>query len=218
MAADIRGGPGLFVAFEGGEGAGKSTQVMALSQRLTDLGHRTVITREPGGTPIGEQIRAVLLGANSAGMDPRTEALLFAAARAEHAAKVISPERGNGAVVISDRYVDSSIAYQGYARGLGAAEVARISMWATAGLRPDLTVLLDVAPRLGLARAGEPNRMEGEPAHFHEAVARGFRELAASEPERYLVVAATLPRAEITAQVVQAVLAILAGPEPGQAG
>lgn len=203
---------GLFVAFEGGEGAGKSTQVMALAQRLADLGHRAVLTREPGGTPIGEQIRLVLLGAGSVGMDPRTEALLFAAARAEHAAKLIRPERAMGAVVISDRYVDSSVAYQGYARGLGPADVDRISMWATDGLRPDLTVLLDIAPRSGLARAGDPNRMEGEPTSFHESVAQGFRELAASEPSRYLVVDATAAPEQITSQVLQAVLQLLDSP------
>ena len=141
--------PGAFVVFEGGDGAGKSTQCRLLADALRARGLEVVVTREPGGTPIGEAIREVLLGAGSDGMAARTEALLFAAARAEHAASLIRPAVARGAVVISDRYLDSSVAYQGAARGLGEDRIAELSLWATEDLVPDLTVLLDVAPGVG---------------------------------------------------------------------
>ncbi|MGV1004410.1 MAG: dTMP kinase [Candidatus Nanopelagicales bacterium] len=181
---------GAFIVFEGGEGAGKSTQVGLLASGLRALGYPVLVTREPGGTPLGEAIRELLLGTSSAGMAPRAEALLFAAARAEHAAAVIRPARDRGMVVISDRYLDSSVAYQGVARGLGAQTVAELSLWATENLVPDLTILLDVAPDLGLGRAAEANRMESEAAHFHELVRQGLRACADSAPSRYLVLPA----------------------------
>ena len=165
--------PGAFVVFEGGDGAGKSTQSRLLADALRARGLEVVVTREPGGTPIGEAIREVLLGAGSDGMAARTEALLFAAARAEHAASLIRPAVARGAVVISDRYLDSSVAYQGAARGLGEDRIAELSMWATEDLVPDLTVLLDVPPGVGLGRAGDANRMEAEPEAFHSEVAPG---------------------------------------------
>ena len=151
------------------------------------VGTEVVVTREPGGTPIGEAIREVLLGAGSDGMAARTEALLFAAARAEHAASLIRPAVARGAVVISDRYLDSSVAYQGAARGLGEDRIAELSLWATEDLVPDLTVLLDVAPGVGLGRAGDANRMEAEPEAFHSEVRAAFLRRAAAAPERYLV-------------------------------
>jgi dTMP kinase len=208
--------PGLFVVFEGGEGAGKSTQSRLLADALAGRGHEVVVTREPGGTPIGEAIREVLLGAGSHGMAPRTEALLFAAARAEHAAALIRPAVARGAVVISDRYLDSSVAYQGAARGLGEERIEDLSLWATEGLVPDLTVVLDVEPDVGVGRAGDANRMEAEPEEFHEGVRASFLRRAATAPERYLVLASDQPREQVAEAVLVAVLGRL-GPDGGAA-
>jgi dTMP kinase len=208
--------PGAFVVFEGGDGAGKSTQSRLLADALSARGLEVVVTREPGGTPIGEAIREVLLGAGSHGMAARTEALLFAAARAEHAASLIRPAVARGAVVISDRYLDSSVAYQGAARGLGEDRIAELSLWATADLVPDLTVLLDVAPRVGLGRAGDANRMEEEPEEFHSDVRQAFLRRAAVAPERYLVVEADRPKDKVAAVVLSAVLERLGSVPPPQ--
>ncbi len=187
-------GVGLFVAFEGGEGAGKSTQVRLLDDWLRDQGYDVVATREPGATGIGSRLRELLLTPTAAGPSPRTEALLYAADRAEHVDTVIRPALDRGAVVVSDRYVDSSLAYQGAGRHLPAGELRRISRWASGGLVPDLTVLLDVAPEVGRARRPEPaDRIEGEPADFHDRVRREFVALAEREPKRYLVVDSALP-------------------------
>jgi dTMP kinase len=198
--------PGLFVVLEGGEGAGKSTQSRLLADALASRGREVVVTREPGGTPIGEAIREVLLGAGSHGMAARTEALLFAAARAEHAAALIRPAVARGAVVISDRYLDSSVAYQGAARGLGEERIEELSLWATEGLVPDLTVVLDVEPGVGVSRAGDANRMEAEPAEFHEGVRASFLRRAAAAPDRYLVLAADQPREMVAQAILAAVL------------
>lgn len=213
-AGIVRAMPGAFVVFEGGEGAGKSTQSRLLADALRTQGIEVVVTREPGGTPIGEAIREVLLGAGSHGMAARTEALLFAAARAEHAATLIRPAVTRGAVVISDRYLDSSVAYQGAARGLGEDRVAELSLWATEDLVADLTVLLDVAPGVGLGRAGDPNRMEAEPAAFHAEVRAAFLRRAAAAPTRYLVLGADLPKDEVAAAVLAAVLERVVTPAP----
>jgi dTMP kinase len=202
---------GLFVVLEGGDGAGKSTQCRLLADALRARGREVVVTREPGGTPLGEAVREILLGAGSEGMSLRTEALLFAAARAEHAATLIRPAIQRGAVVISDRYLDSSVAYQGVARALGAEQIAELSLWATEGLLPDLTVVLDVEPGAGVARAREANRMEAEPETFHAAVRGAFLDLAADAPDRYVVLAADQPRAVISARILAAVLARLDG-------
>ena len=202
--------PGAFVVFEGGDGAGKSTQCRLLADALRARGAEVVVTREPGGTPIGEAIREVLLGAGSDGMAARTEALLFAAARAEHAAALIRPTMARGAVVISDRYLDSSVAYQGAARELGEDRIAELSLWATEGLVPDLTVVLDVAPSVGLGRAGDANRMEAEPLAFHRGVRESFLRRAALAPERYLVVPAEQSVEVVAATVLTAVLERLA--------
>lgn len=180
--------PGFFVAFEGGEGAGKSTQEARLAQALRERGHLVVSTREPGGTPAGEAIRRVLLGPEYAGLDPRAESLLFAAARGEHVARVIRPALDRGAVVICDRYMDSSIAYQGVGRDLGPDRVRDLNLWATHGLVPDLTIVLDVDPEVGLSRFEERDRLESEPMEYHRAVRSGFLALAEQEPQRYLVV------------------------------
>ncbi|HET7902388.1 MAG TPA: dTMP kinase [Candidatus Nanopelagicales bacterium] len=182
---------GLFVAFEGGDGAGKSTQARALAASLEARGLEVVLTREPGGTPAAEAIREVVLTPAYSGLDPRAEALLYAASRAEHVASLVLPALQRGAVVITDRYIDSSIAYQGVGRGLGPDVVGEINLWATRSLLPDLTVLLDVDAGAGLARiSSEPDRLESEPEEFHATVVTAFRALAAGDPERYLVLPA----------------------------
>lgn len=178
---------GVFVVFEGGEGAGKSTQSEVLATWLGDRGRSVTRTREPGGTPAAEAIRAVLLDVSNTGLDDRAEALLFAAARGDHAARVIRPALERGDIVVCDRYLDSSVAYQGGGRDLGLDAVRELSLWATRGLVPDLTVLLDVDPAVGLARVERPDRLEAEPLEWHARVRQAFLDLAAGESERYLV-------------------------------
>jgi len=183
--------PGIFVAVEGGEGAGKSTQVRLVADWLRAGGREVVTSREPGGTALGARMRDLLLDPQGH-VGPRAEALLYAADRAEHVTQVILPALRRGAVVITDRYVDSSLAYQGAGRALGDAEVARLCAWATDGLRPDVTVLLDLDPSAGLGRAAArgsgTDRLEGESLAFHQRVRRRFLELALAEPARYVVV------------------------------
>jgi dTMP kinase len=207
--------PGLFVAFEGGEGAGKSTQARALAEGLIAAGHEVVLTREPGGTPAAEAIREVVLTPEFAGLDMRAEALLYAAARAEHVARLVRPALARGAVVITDRYIDSSIAYQGIGRQLGPDVIGEINLWATRSLLPDLTVLLDVEAGAGLARIDSaPDRIEQEPEEFHAQVVQGFRALAAGDPERYLVLAAHDDREALGAVILERVQALLAEQVP----
>jgi dTMP kinase len=194
---------GLFVAFEGGEGAGKSTQVARLDSWLQDNGIAACLTREPGGTPAGERIRAILLDPGSS-LTPRAEALLYAADRAHHVETVLRPVLSAGGVVISDRYVDSSLAYQGAGRALTMTEVRRVSDWATGGLRPHLTVVLDIDPAVGLARAAgqrSPDRIEQESVAFHGRVRAGFCQLAAADPARYLVLDASRDPDELACAV-----------------
>jgi dTMP kinase len=182
-------GSGFFIALEGGDGAGKSTQAEALADWIRSKGHEVVLTREPGATPVGKRLRSILLDVSSAGLSHRAEALLYAADRAEHVDTVVRPALERGAVVISDRYIDSSVAYQGAGRDLSPTEIARINRWATNGLVPHLTVLLDVAPEVARERFTEaPDRLESEPAEFHARVRSGFLALAAADPGRYLVV------------------------------
>ena len=202
---------GLFVAFEGGDGAGKSTQSRALADSVRAAGHEVVLTREPGGTPAAEAIRHVVLTPEFAGLDDRAEALLYAASRAEHVARLVRPALERGAVVITDRYIDSSIAYQGVGRGLGPDVVGEINLWATRSLRPDLPVLLDVDAGAGLARIGsEPDRLEAEPEEFHASVVAAYHTLAAGDPDRYLVVAASGEVHDIAATILARVDALLA--------
>ena len=198
-----------FIVFEGGEGAGKSTQSTALADYLQARGHEVLCTREPGGTPAAEAIRAVLLDPSNAGLDDRAEALLFAAARGDHAARVIRPALERGEIVISDRYLDSSVAYQGVARGLGAERVAELSLWATGGLVPDLTIVLDVDPALGLARVVGPDRLESEPLEWHARVRQGFLDIAAAAPDRYLVLDGSRPAEDLAVEIAVAVSAIV---------
>ncbi|MFE3827639.1 dTMP kinase [Streptomyces sp. NPDC059092] len=184
-----RVGTGFFLAVEGGDGAGKSTQVEALAHWIRAKGHEVVVTREPGATPVGKRLRSILLDVSSAGLSHRAETLLYAADRAEHVDSVVRPALERGAIVISDRYIDSSVAYQGAGRDLSPTEIARISRWATDGLVPHLTVLLDVSPEAARERFTEaPDRLESEPAEFHRRVRSGFLTLAAADPTRYLVV------------------------------
>ncbi|MEV0320774.1 dTMP kinase [Streptomyces sp. NPDC050658] len=191
---------GFFIALEGGDGAGKSTQAEALAEWIRAKGHEVVVTREPGATPVGKRLRSILLDVSSAGLSHRAEALLYAADRAEHVDTVVRPALERGAVVISDRYIDSSVAYQGAGRDLSPTEVARINRWATGGLVPNLTCLLDVSPEAARERFTEaPDRLESEPAEFHARVRSGFLTLAAADPGRYLVVdAAQEPEAVTT--------------------
>ncbi len=180
---------GFFIAVEGGDGAGKSTQVEALAEWIRAKGHEVVVTREPGATAVGKRLRSILLDVSSSGISHRAEALLYAADRAEHVDTVIRPALERGAIVISDRYIDSSVAYQGAGRDLAPTEIARISRWATDGLVPHLTVLLDISPEAARERFTEaPDRLESEPAEFHQRVRAGFLTLAAADPARYLVV------------------------------
>ncbi|MFI9327933.1 dTMP kinase [Kitasatospora sp. NPDC052868] len=182
-------GTGFFIALEGGDGAGKSTQSQALAEWIRGKGHEVVLTREPGGSPVGQRLRGLVLDVGNTGLSHRAEALIYAADRAEHVENVIRPALARGAVVITDRYMDSSIAYQGAGRDLAATEVARISRWATGGLVPDLTVVLDVDPTKARERFTEAlDRLESEPTEFHQRVRSGFLALAAADPARYLVV------------------------------
>lgn len=204
--------PGRFVALEGGEGAGKSTQAHRLAESLQARGYEAVVTREPGATPVGARIRRLLLDPDVELTD-EAEALLYAADRAEHVARVVRPALERGSVVISDRYVDSSVAYQGYGRGLDPATVLRLSRWATADLLPDLTVLLDLPVEDGMARArargaaaGErTDRLEAEAREFHERIRAGFLQLVADDPARYAVVDATGQPDDVAAAVLHAV-------------
>jgi dTMP kinase len=193
---------GFFIALEGGDGAGKSTQAEALAEWIRAKGHEVVLTREPGATPVGKRLRSILLDVSSAGLSHRAEALLYAADRAEHVDTVVRPALERGAVVITDRYIDSSVAYQGAGRDLSPTEIARISRWATNGLVPHLTVLLDVSPETARERFTEaPDRLESEPAEFHARVRSGFLTLAAADPGRYLVVDAGQEPEAVTATV-----------------
>ena len=180
---------GLFVAFEGVDRSGKTTQLRLLAERLGDK-HEVVVTREPGGTPVAEAIRVLLL-ADDVDMSARCEALLFAAARADHVERTIRPALERGAVVLSDRFVDSSLAYQGVARGLGVEDVERVNLWATDGVIPDLTIMLDLPVGTSTAREGEVDRMENEGELFQARVRRGLLDLAARDVHRYSVIDAS---------------------------
>ena len=203
---------GVFVVFEGGEGAGKSTQVTRLASALHAKGRDVVVTREPGATDVGARIRGLVLDKGDT-PSPRAEALLYAADRAHHVATVVRPALARGAVVVSDRYVDSSLAYQGAGRTLPVQEISWLSSWATGGLKPDLVVLLDVDPSVGLARVDSrglgADRLESESRAFHERVRYAFLDLAAADPKRYLVLDASLPPDELAAAVEERLQTLL---------
>lgn len=200
---------GFFIAFEGGEGAGKSTQAELLSNRLASEGFSVVVTREPGGTPTAEKIRSVLLDPTITDMPDQAEALLFAASRADHAANLIRPALENGAVVICDRYLESSVAYQGYGRNLGGTYIRELSEWATQGLLPDFTVYLDVPAQVSLDRRKGTDRMEIQSLDFHLQTQQAFRDLAKNSQAAHIVIDATLPIDEIAQLICDAVLAEL---------
>ncbi len=192
---------GIFIAFEGGEGTGKSTQSKLLAQWLEQEGETVLLSREPGGTELGKDLRKILLGHETGDISPRAEALLYAADRAHHVYSVIRPALNRGEVVISDRYFDSSAAYQGAGRVLNPAEVARISRWATESLYPTLTILIDLPAEIGLGRLQSRDRLEAESNDFHERVRQEFLQIAMMDPERYFVVDGTQSVEEINAQI-----------------
>jgi len=199
---------GIFITFEGGDGAGKSTQAELLGEWLEARGHEVVRTREPGGTRLGAELRTLLLhgGDDVGAVEPRAEALLYAADRAQHVAKIVRPALERDAIVVQDRYIDSSLAYQGAGRVLDVDEVRRLSEWATGGLWPDLTVLLDLDPDVAAdrlrGRGATADRLESEAAGFHRAVREGFLALAAADADRYLVLDAARPVDELHARVL----------------
>jgi dTMP kinase len=200
-SSGIYAATGCFVALEGGEGAGKSTQARLLREWLESDGYDVVLTHEPGDTEVGAKLRQIVLDPATGDISHRTEALLYAADKAEHVDRVVRPALDRGAVVITDRYVDSTLAYQGAGRDLADREVEHVARWATADLRPHLTVVLDLEPQHGLTRFDERDRIEAETAEFHERVREMFLQLAAASPEHYLVVDARLPVDEVTAQI-----------------
>jgi dTMP kinase len=200
----LNNSPGFFIVFEGGDGAGKSTQVKQLTEKLTKLKETVVITREPGGTELGKKIREILLDQNEFEVSPRMEALLFAADRSINMSQIIKPALEKGNVVIADRHIDSSIAYQGVGRGLGAQTIEEISRWATQEIVPDLTVLLDVDANTGQSRLETKDRLDRESTDFHTKVNQAFRDLAKANPDRYIVIDATKPVEEISDLVFNA--------------
>jgi dTMP kinase len=206
---------GLFVAFEGGEGSGKTTQARLLAIWLREQGYEVVTTHEPGATKIGMRLRALLLDRAHTGLSSRAEALMYAADRAEHVQSVIEPALARDAIVITDRYVDSSLAYQGAGRGLLNTEIERLNRWATGGRMPDLTVLLDMPPEVGLSRRTvSADRLEAEPLEFHRRVRAGFLTLARAESYRYLPVDATQSQEDVARVIRDRVQEILPDPVP----
>jgi len=196
---------GLFITFEGGDGSGKSTQSRMLVDWLQSEGHSVVVSREPGGTELGDELRDIVLHRRGE-IAPRAEALIYAADRAHNIATKVRPALERGEMVVQDRYLDSSVAYQGAGRVLGATEVRDLSLWATEGLLPDLTILLDLDESTGKARLGERttyDRLEAEADHFHARVRAAYLTLAAEEPERFLVIDAREP-VDLIAEIIQA--------------
>ena len=209
---------GLLIALEGGEGVGKTTQARLLAIWLRDQGFDVIASREPGATKVGMRLRAVLLDTTHTGLSSRAETLMYAADRAEHVESVIVPALDRGAVVVTDRYVDSSLAYQGAGRSQQLGEVARLNHWATGGLVPDLTILLDLPPTAGLGRrARSADRLEAEPTEFHERVRAGFLALAQAGPERYLVLDASRPADELSHEIQDRLRDLLPDPVPSVA-
>ncbi|MBX3104501.1 MAG: dTMP kinase [Microbacteriaceae bacterium] len=203
---------GLFITFEGGDGSGKTTQSELLVEWLEKQGRTVLTTREPGGTELGEELREIVLHSRGH-ITPKSEALIYAADRAHHIATKVRPAIERGEVVVQDRYLDSSVAYQGAARGLGTQEVRRISLWAVDQLLPDLTILLDLDENSGLARLPGSrtrfDRLEAEQSEFHRVVRSAYLELAAAEPERFLVLDATKPIDQLSEQIRTRVASIL---------
>jgi dTMP kinase len=200
---------GVFVCFEGGEGSGKSTQSRLLRGWLEEQGYAVLLTFEPGDTAVGRDLRRIVLDPATGALADRTEVLLYAADKAEHVETVVQPALERGEVVVTDRYVDSTLAYQGAGRSLAVAEVERVARWATSDLRPHLTVVLDLAPEQGLGRFAERDRIEGESLEFHERVREAFVAMAAADPAHYLVLDARARVEEIAAAVRERVAPLL---------
>ena len=204
----------MFITLEGPEGSGKTTAVEAAVKELEARGYQIVRTREPGGTPIAEQIRNVILDKENTKMDPRTEALLYAASRRQHLVEKVWPALKEGKIVICDRYLDSSLAYQGGARGLGVDNILNVNMFATENTFPDLTLLFDISPEEGLKRIAanasrEVNRLDLEKLEFHHKVRNTFLELAKKYPERYVIIDASKSREEVAKATLDAILSRL---------
>ena len=192
---------GVFVCLEGGEGSGKSTQSRLLRDALGAEGYSVLLTFEPGDTLVGRELRRIVLSPETGALSPRTEALLYAADKAEHVESVVLPALARGEVVVTDRYVDSTLAYQGAGRSLDVAEVEQVARWATGDLRPHLTVVLDLEPSAGLGRFEGRDRIEGESLEFHERVREAFVAMAKADPDHYLVLDARAPVEEIAAAI-----------------
>jgi dTMP kinase len=204
----------LFITFEGPEGSGKSSALASIVKKLENDGYQVVTTREPGGTPISEQIRNVILDKENTNMDPRTEALLYAASRRQHLVEKVWPSVKAGKLVLCDRYLDSSLAYQGYARGLGIDDILAVNNYATEGTYPDITLLFDIDPELGLTRISqnknrEVNRLDLEQLSFHQKVREGYRILAQRFPTRYIVIDASKPLEDVVENAYEAIKAKL---------
>ncbi len=204
----------MFITLEGPEGSGKTTAVKAAVAKLQELGYQVVQTREPGGTPIAEQIRNVILDKANTKMDPRTEALLYAASRRQHLVEKVWPAIKEGKIVICDRYLDSSLAYQGGARGLGVDNILNVNLFATENTYPDLTLLFDIKPELGLERIAknsdrEVNRLDLEKIEFHNKVRQTFLDLSKRYPDRYVVIDASKSIEEVQKATMDAILARL---------
>ena len=201
----------MFITLEGPEGSGKTTAVESAVNKLMEMGYQIVRTREPGGTPIAEEIRNVILDKANTNMDPRTEALLYAASRRQHLVEKVWPALKEGKIVICDRYLDSSLAYQGGARGLGVDNILNINLFATENTWPDLTLLFDIDPEIGLARIAsnanrEVNRLDLEKIDFHKKVRQTFLDLAKRFPERFVIIDASLSREEVAKNTLEAIL------------
>lgn len=203
---------GLFISFEGGEGCGKTTVISYLMQRFDREGYEVTLKREPGGTDISEQIRQITHNVFNTTMHPRTEALLMAAARAQLAAEGYIPSLEAGHIVIADRYIDSTFAYQGYGRGLPLDDLQHMNRFSTGGLRPDRTFLFDLDPRIGYARRaldGREDRIEMEQMDFFDRVRQGFLSLAAQEPERFVIIDATKPLKSVAEHIHKSIISML---------
>ncbi|MCY7400492.1 MAG: dTMP kinase [Nocardioides sp.] len=209
MSAGVFSEHGLFVCFEGGEGAGKSTQSLLLRGWLVERGHTVLVTFEPGDTEVGKELRRIVLDPATGELSDRTEALLYAADKAEHVDHVVLPALMRDEVVITDRYVDSTLAYQGAGRTLDVAELESVARWATGDLRPHLTVLLDLAPEAGFDRFTGRDRIEGQSREFHERVRQGFLDLAAGDADHYVVLDARAPVEEIATAIQERLAPLL---------
>ena len=210
MSTGVHAPTGVFVCFEGGEGSGKSTQSRLLRDHLVAAGYAVRLTFEPGDTPVGQDLRRIVLSPETGDLSDRTEVLLYAADKAEHVDTVVQPALDRGEVVVTDRYVDSTLAYQGAGRTLPVEEVERVARWATHDLRPHLTVVLDLEPAHGLGRFEERDRIEGESVEFHERVREAFLGMAAADPDHYLVLDARRPVEEIADAVRERLEPLLA--------